>query len=252
MTGDIAKDTRSTTRDLDAKRPLWLTLFGLMIIVLFGYGLYMAIFASPPDVNQGELIRIMYAHVSVAWVCFLAVFIAAFFGALYLWRGRRSDDVVSAAAAELALFFAALTILGGMIYARPTFNIWWTWDAKLTATALLFFLLVGYVIVRGLIDDPERRGRVAAVVAIIAMADVPIIYFAAEWWRTLHPPLSIRLDGAGVSMDARMLQVLLYNVMVGALIFIYLMIERVRIGRLEAQLEAYEDEQALRGEVVHA
>lgn len=239
-------------REPGLERPRWLSGFGLVILLLFGYGLYRALVASPPDVNQGELIRIMYAHVSVAWVCFLAVFIAAVFGALYLWRGRKMDDVISAASAELALFFAALTIIGGMIYARPTFNIWWTWDAKLTATALLFFLLVGYFIVRGLIDDPERRGRVAAVVAIIAMADVPIIYFAADWWRTLHPPLTIRLDGAGVSMDPTMLFVLLYNVFVGALIFTYLMIERIRIGRLEARLEAREDDRALRGEVVRA
>lgn len=237
---------------LNPKRPLWLSAFGLLILGLFGYGFYMAIFASPPDVNQGELIRIMYAHVSVAWVCFLAVLIAAVFGALYLWRGRKIDDVVSAASAELALFFAALTIVGGMIYARPTFNIWWTWDAKLTATALLFFLLVGYFIVRGLIEDPERRARVAAVIAIITLADVPIIYFAADWWRTLHPPLTVRLDGAGIEMDPRMLFVLLYNVLVGALIFTYLMIERVRIGRLEARLETREDDKALRGEVVHA
>jgi heme exporter protein C len=233
------------------KRPLWLNLFGLIIIGLFGYGLYMAFFASPPDVNQGQLIRIMYAHVSVAWVCFLAVFLAAVFGALYLWRGRKIHDVVSAASAELALFFAGLTILGGMIYSRPTLNVWWAWDAKLTATALLFFLLVGYFIVRGLIDDPERRGRIAAVIAIITLADVPIIYFAAEWWRTLHPPLSIRLDGGGVSMDARMLQVLLYFVFTTALIFSYLMIERIRIGHLEAKLEKLEDDKALTGEVVH-
>ncbi|MDQ3398591.1 MAG: cytochrome c biogenesis protein CcsA [Deinococcota bacterium] len=232
------------------KRPLWLNVFGLMVLGLFGYGFYMAIFASPPDVNQGELIRIMYAHVAVAWVCFLAVFISAAFGLLYLWRGRKIHDVIAVASAELALFFAALIIINGMIWSRPTFNTWWTWDAKLTATAVLFLLLAGYVIVRGLIDDPERRGRVAAVIMLITAADVPIIYFAADWWRTLHPPLTIRLDGAGVSMDSRMLFVLLFNVGVGALIFTYLMLERIRIGRLEARLEKTEDDRALSGEVV--
>jgi heme exporter protein C len=234
------------------RRPRWLNVFGLIIVALFGYGMYMAFFASPPDHQQGELIRIMYAHVSVAWICFLAVFLAALFGSLYLWRGKRQHDLMAVTSAEMALFFSALTILGGMIYARPTFNVWWTWDAKLTSTALLFLLLVGYFIVRGLIEDPDRRARVSAVVAIIALADVPIIYFAAEWWRTLHPPLSIRVDGAGVTIDERMLFVLLYNVFVAALVLSYFMIERYRIGRLELALAEQEERTlAVKGEAVH-
>ena len=159
-------------------RPLWLNAFGLLLFGLFGYGAYLALVASPPDVQQGELIRIMYAHVAVAWICFVAVAMSALFGALYLWRGRRMDDVIAVASAEMGLFFGGLTLIGGMTYSRPTLNTFWTWDAKLTATALLFFLLVGYFIVRGLIEDPDRRARVSAVVGIIALADVPIIYFA--------------------------------------------------------------------------
>jgi heme exporter protein C len=95
------------------RQPLWLRLSGLTALALFGVGLYLALFASPADVNQGDLIRIMYAHVSVAWISFLAVFLTALFGCLFLWRGKRAHDVWAVANAELALVFAALTLLAG-------------------------------------------------------------------------------------------------------------------------------------------
>jgi heme exporter protein C len=223
------------------RQPLWLRVLGLVALGAFGVGLYLALFASPADVNQGELIRIMYAHVSVAWISFLAVFLTALFGCMFLWRGRRSHDVWAVANAELALVFAALTLLGGMTYSRPTLNTWWTWDAKLTLTALMFALLVGYFIVRGLIDDPERRGRVSAVVSIIVLASLPFNYLAAEWFRTLHPAKSLALDGSGVTMDPSMLRVLLINVGAAVLLYLYFMLERVRIGRLEAGLHEAQD-----------
>ncbi|MEM7735717.1 MAG: cytochrome c biogenesis protein CcsA [Deinococcota bacterium] len=219
------------------ERPTWLNALAGVSLALFAIGLYMALVTSPPDVQQGQLIRIMYAHVSVAWICFLAIFICAIFGCLYLWRGNRTHDVIACASAELACFYAGLTLVGGMTYSRPTLNTWWAWDAKLTATALLFVLLVGYFIVRGILDDPQRRGRVSAVISLIILADVPIIYFASEWWRTLHPSKAINLDGSGITMDPSMLQTLLVNVGIAALIYGLLMVERVRIGKLEVRLE---------------
>ncbi len=223
------------------RQPRWLKLLGLVALALFSTGLFLALFASPADVNQGELIRIMYAHVSVAWISFLAVSLTALFGSVFLWRGERVYDVWAVANAELALVFAALTLLGGMTYSRPTLNTWWTWDAKLTLTALMFALLVGYFIVRGLIDDPERRGRVSAVVSIIVLASLPFNYLASEWFRTLHPAKSLNLDGSGVTMDGSMVQVLLVNVAAAALLYLYFMLERVRLGRLEAGLSEAQD-----------
>lgn len=235
------------------RQPLWLRLLGLVALGAFGGGLYLALFASPADVNQGNLIRIMYAHVSVAWISFLAVFLTALFGCIFLWRGKRSHDVWAVANAELALVFAALTLLGGMTYSRPTLNTWWTWDAKLTLTALMFALLVGYFIVRGLIDDPERRGRVSAVVSIIVLASLPFNYLAAEWFRTLHPAKSLALDGSGVTMDPSMLRVLLINVGAAALLYLYFMLERVRVGRLEVGLSETQDARSagVPQEVIH-
>ncbi|MEX2535320.1 MAG: cytochrome c biogenesis protein CcsA [Trueperaceae bacterium] len=220
------------------RRPGWLNALGLVTLALFALGAYLALVRSPPDVNQGDLIRIMYAHVSAAWVCFLAVILAAIFGMLYLWRGRSIDDVRAVAHAESALLFAGLTIIGGMTYSRPTLNTFWTWDAKLTLTALLFALLVGYFVVRGLVDDSERRGRVSAVVSIIVLASLPFNWMAAEWFRTLHPAKSFDVSAAGVTDMAEPIfrWILLFNVLVAGLVYTWFVLERTRLGRLEANI----------------
>jgi heme exporter protein C len=219
------------------ERPLWMKLWAGAIAVLLLVGAYLGLVWSPQDVNQGNLIRIMYAHVSVAWIGFVAVGITAIFSMLFLWRGKRRHDVVAVASAELALLFSSLTIIGGMTYSRPTLNTFWTWDAKLTLTALMVALLVGYFIVRALVDDPVRRGRVSAVVAIVVAASLPFNYLAAEWFRTLHPSRAIALDGSGVTMAPEMLLTLLFNTVVMGLVYAWFMTDRVRIGALEAALE---------------
>jgi heme exporter protein C len=228
----------TTKTELRTDRPAWAKAWALVIAVLFAVGAYLGLAWSPPDVNQGDLIRIMYAHVSIAWIGFVAVGLTALFASLYLWRGRRMDDVRAVASAEMALLFSSLTIIGGMTYSRPTLNTFWTWDAKLTLTALMVALLVGYFIVRALVDDPVRRGRVSAVVAIVVAASLPFNYLAAEWFRTLHPSRAIALDGSGVTMAPEMLMTLLFNTLVAGLVYAWFMVDRVRLGRLEARLEA--------------
>ena len=220
-----------------ARRPTWLNALAGIAVLSALVGAWAGLRLSPPDVNQGELIRVMYAHVSVAWVSFLAVGVAAFAGIAFLWRGARRFDALSVAAAETALLFGALTIVGGMTYSKPTLNTFWTWDAKLTLTALMVTLLAGVFIVRGLIDEPQRRGRVSAVILIVVLASLPLNYLAAEWFRTLHPAKSIDLTGGGVTMDPTMLTVLLVNVGAAALTFAWLLAERMRISLREHDLE---------------
>lgn len=231
-------------------RPLWLSLFGGLTLLLFGVALYLGLVLSPPDVNQGQLFRITYAHVSVVWVGFVAVVMMAVFGMLYLWRAKPLDDVWALASAEMALLYFALAIVGGMTYSKPTIGAFWAWDAKLTLTALAFALLVGYFVVRGLIDDPERKGRVSAIVSIIVLASLPFNWMAAKWFRTIHPGKSFDISGSGVSdtMAPVFRWILLYNVLVAALIFIYFLFERVRIGRAEAERAGGREPQG--GEVV--
>lgn len=221
------------------RQPAWLKAFGLITLVLFAVGVFLALIVSPPDVNQGDLIRVMYAHVSVVWIGFLAVVMTAIFGMLYLWRSKPIDDVWAVASAEMALIYFGLAIVGGMTYSKPTLGVFWDWDAKLTLTALAFALLVGYFIVRGLIDDSQQKARVSAVVSIVVLASLPFNWMAAEWFRTIHPSKSFDVSGGGVSdtMAPIFRWILLFNVLVAGLIFVYFLLERVRIGRGELRLE---------------
>jgi heme exporter protein C len=232
------------------KRPTWLTAFGALTLLLFGVALYLGLVVSPAEATQGQLFRITYAHVSVVWVGFVAVIMMAVFGMLYLWRSRPMDDVWAVASAEMALIYFALAIVGGMTYSRPTIGVFWDWDAKLTLTALAFALLVGYFVVRGLIDDPVRKGRVSAVVSIIVLASLPFNWMAATWFRTIHPSKSLNVTSAGVSdtMAPIFRWILMFNVVVAALIFIYFLFERVRIGR--AELRTQDETPGARGEVI--
>ena len=227
------------TYTLLKRRPRWLSAFGAVTFALFAVAAVLALVTSPPDVNQGDLIRVMYAHVSVVWIGFLAVVMAAVFGMLYLWRSKPAHDVWAVASAEMALLYFGLAIIGGMTYSKPTLGVFWSWDAKLTLTALAFALLAGYFIVRGLVDEPQRRARLSAVVLIVVLASLPFNWMAAEWFRTIHPSKSFDVSGSGVqsTMAPVFRWTLLFNVLVAALIFVYFLLERVRTGRLETKLE---------------
>lgn len=235
------------------KQPMWLSIYGFVVLVLFLLGMYLGLVVSPPDASMGELIRMIYAHVAVAWVGFLAVALAALHSMLFLWKGNYKDDIRAVAHSEIALVFAALTIASGMTWSKPTLGVFWDWDAKLTLTALLTSLLVGYFIVRGLIDDPERRGRISAVVMIIVMASLPFNYMAAKWFRTLHPAKSYNVDANGLSstMSPIFVKILVFNVVVAALIYIYFFIQRNRIGQQEAENFEKETELDIKGDFIH-
>ena len=223
------------------KRPQWLNGLGFLALGSFTLGAYLGLVQSPAESTQGELFRITYAHVSVVWIGFMAVAITAVFSMLYLWRGKASDDAWALASAEASLLYFGLTVIGGMTYSRPTLGVFWDWDARLTLTALAFALLVGYFVVRGLIDDPQQRGRVSAIVALIVFVSLPFNYMATKWFRTLHPSKSINVSAEGVSstMNPVFLNVLLINVAAAGLIFLFFLFERARLAKLErAALDA--------------
>lgn len=131
--------------------------------------------------------RIFYFHVPSWWVGFLAFAVAAATAVLYLATGKERWDVIELSSVEIGLTFTTIGLLTGSIWARPTWNTWWTWDPRLTTAAIGWLTYVGYLMLRGAIDNPRRRARFGAVFGVIAFISVPINFMAIRWWRTIHP-----------------------------------------------------------------
>lgn len=218
------------------------SVLGAATLIAFLTGLYFA-FASPNDVNQGSLVRIMYLHVPTAWLSYLAYGGTFLFGLGYLVTRRRNLDRLAASSAEIGLLFTALTLFGGSLWARPTWGTYWTWDPRLTTTALSLVIYGGYFIVRGLIDDPDRRARVAAVIGVAGTLYIPVNYMSVYWWRSIHQTPTLKLLGpVSFSADPRMGYALLVMTVAFSLLYFYLL--RVRAG-LAARVEAREERQFL-------
>jgi heme exporter protein C len=188
--------------------------------------------ASPPDAFQGEYVRIMYAHVPNAWVAYLAFAVTFVGSVMYLWKRRPGYDHVAQSATELGVLFTGLALVTGSIWGRPVWGTWWTWDARLVTTAILFLLYSSALLVRGLTDDPHRGARLAAVVAIIGFLDIPLIHYSVVWFRTLHQPASIAPGSMKIAPP--MLVALMLSLLAFTVLFTYLLWLRLRVARVEA------------------
>jgi len=200
-------------------------------------GFFMAM-TAPPDQSQGFVARIFHVHVPTAWMAYLASFTALGYSVAYLVRRKSHHDRVAAAAVEVGLIFMALTLLTGMLWARPTWGVYWDWEPRLTTTAILFAIYVGYILVRGAIEDPELRAKAAAGVAILGSINVPISYMSVRWWRSLHQTQSIDLATGRVNVEAAILIPMLVNLAAFTLLFIGL----VRLRSIIAARQAAKEE----------
>jgi heme exporter protein C len=211
---------------------------------------WMALVVSPPDVNQKDAVRLLYLHVPTAWLAmYLSFGVTTLASVLYLWKRTRSRfwDLVAGASAEIGVLFIALTLAIGSIWGRTTWGVWWTWDARLTTTAVLLVLYLGYLAVRRIPAEPLVRSRRAAIVAIAAFVDVPIVHQSVEWWRTLHQPASILDDRVLLDPQIRgsMGWTLLLSVISFTLLYAWLLIHRFRLAWAEEQAEDRRLEEAL-------
>lgn len=210
--------------------------FGVSAGLCILAGLYMGLVTSPPDYYQGEVVRIMYLHVPLAKVSLLA-YTTLFSASLwYLWKRDPLVDNLAQASAGVAAFFTLGALVTGSIWAKPTWNTWWTWDARLTSFAVLFLLLIGYLMLRRFIEDPHQEARLSAILAIVGFVDLPIVYFSVEWWRTLHQPLSVSIRG--ISFSPEMLTPLLVMLVGFNLLFVYMLFIRTQLLYLQHLLEA--------------
>jgi len=188
---------------------------------------------SPADAVQGELVRIMYVHVPAAWLAYLAFAVTLVASIGYLFTRNLAWDRVAASSAEIGVYFTGLAIALGMIWARPTWGVWWTWDARLTLTAIMFFVYIGYLALRKTTDDPRTRAGRAAVLGIVGAVQIPLVHFSVVWWRTLHQPASIlRPDGPAIQ-DPLMRWALLAGVAAFTVIYLSLMVKRIELHKLD-------------------
>ncbi|MBV6631709.1 MAG: heme ABC transporter permease [Alphaproteobacteria bacterium] len=174
-------------------------IFGLGALGLIGVGLYLSLFASPPDYQQGDTVRIMYVHVPAAWWAmgiYSSMAMAAIAG--YVWRHPLAD-LYMRAAAPVGAAFTALCLITGAIWGQPIWGVWWVWDARLTSVLILFFLYLGFVGLVDAFDQPQRGDSAGRILVLLGSINLPIIKFSVDWWNTLHQPASItRLDSPAI------------------------------------------------------
>lgn len=231
-TADPAAPVRATPRAVFGR--------GLPVVAALTVAVALtAAVVSPPDRLQGELVRLMYVHVPAAWTAFLAYGVTLVAGLVWLWRRGAVWDRLAAASAEAGVFFTGLAIALGAIWGRPTWGVWWTWDARLVTTALLFFVYLGYLALRRAVDDPVARARRSAVFGVVAFAMVPLVHFSVLWWRTLHQPPSL-LRPAAPAIGGAMLAALLLSVLAFTVLFALVVRTRMRLTAAEEALDAAE------------
>jgi heme exporter protein C len=193
---------------------------------------WLGLWVTPPDKVQGNLVRLVYLHPPVAWVAlYLAFGLAALSSLLYLWRRTRSLfwDRLAAASVEVGVVFTALTLVTGTLWGRPTWGVWWTWDARLTSTALLLVLFLGYLALRRVPAEPDVRAKRCAVAALVAFVDVPIVHFSVVWWQTLHQGATVLNANLTPTIHGSMAWTLLLGFVAMTLLFTWMVALRYRI-----------------------
>jgi heme exporter protein C len=199
-------------------------------MILLATSGWLIFFVAPREVTMGDVQRIVYLHVSVAW-CGLAGCIAmGVTGGIYLAQRKPHWDYWSQACAELGWLGTTLTLVTGSLWAHEAWNTWWTWEPRLTSSLILWLVFAGYFIIRSGIDDPDRRARIAAVLAMMALADVPMVIMATRWFRGIHP--------VSPDMDGRMRLALLVSAASCTALFVGMARFRRRQLELAARVES--------------
>jgi len=206
---------------------VWLIAFGL--------------FVSAEDVVQGSTVRIMYVHVPSIWVAYMAFVLTAVVSAIYLSGKNRSLawDRVAGASAEIGVLFVAISLITGSLWGRLTWGTYWVWDARLTSTAFLFITYIGYLAVRGLGGTFRQRARRSAVLALLAVLEIPLVHFSVVIWRSLHQESSVANSGTDVELDGLMLFTLFLGIVAFTMLFIWMALHRQRGLALQDAVAAH-------------
>ena len=224
----------TTTRDTFGIVLTALTLIAMMLSI------YLVFMYVPTEVTMGEVQKIFYFHVPSAWLAFFAFFLVFVFSIIYLLRRNKRWDTLAASSAEIGVLFCTLVLVTGPIWAKPVWGVWWTWDARLTLTLVLWLIYVAYIMLRHYMSDPERRATFSAVLGIIGFIDVPMVYFSIRWWRTQHPQPVVS-GGEGSGIEGPMLMTLMVCLATFTLLFFTILRYRLRLQALRDELDELQD-----------
>ncbi len=225
---------------MHTNRNLWLAVRAVAALWMAAAS-YAIFFVAPDERTMHEIQRIFYIHVASAWTAGMAYLLVAVAGVLYLAKRQPRYDWLGVAAAEAGLAFTTVVLITGPIWAKPVWGIWWTWDARLTTTFVLWLMYVAYLLIRNLVEEPQRKAVLAAVYGIFAFADVPVVYMSIRWWRTQHPAAVIG-GGQGSGLDPTMKAVLFFTWGATMMLFAILVRMRYRLEALRYEVELLRQE----------
>ena len=205
---------------------------GVMMLV----DLYFIFMVAPTDSVLGHVQRVFYFHVPIAIMSFLAFFVVFIGSLMYLIKRTPKWDAIAHASAEVGVVFVTLALLTGIIWARPIWNTWWTWEPRLTTTMILWLIYVAYLMVRSYAPSQSKGAIYAAVVGIIGFIDVPIVYYSVVWWRSIHPSPVVGPFAQSDALDGTMALILLYSFITFLFFFAYMVVERMELRNTEEAL----------------
>jgi heme exporter protein C len=221
-------------------KPRILSILDAVTVILLVAATSLVFLYAPTEAVMGDVQRVFYFHVAAGWVGMLSFFVAAFAGVYYLVTNQRKWDIVGLSAVEIGIAFIFINIVTGSIWARPIWNTWWTWDPRLTTATIMELIYAAYMMLRQGIEDPDRRARFGAVYAIVGVLSVPLTFFSARLFRTIHPiVIGSNQPGAEGTFDMtpKMLQTFMFSLFTFTFVFADLLWHRIRLGRLADRVE---------------
>lgn len=203
--------------------------FAAIVVVALGIHAYLSLVSTPKDAEQGDAVRLLYLHVPAAWLAYVSFAVTTLCSILFIVPKTRSNtyDILAGASAKAGIIFCSLTLALGALWAKPTWGAYWAWDARVTTTAILLFLYIGYVAVRSLGTDVKSKKR-NAYVALFAFIDVPIVHFSVSWWKTLHQEGTVFNQAEEAKIGGSQALALVIGVIAFTLLFIYMLDRQFR------------------------
>lgn len=215
-------------------------LAAVAILLVLASG-YTSFFVAPTERTMGDIQRIFYFHVGSAWAGMDAFLVCFICNLLYVWKRRAQYDWLAVSSAEVGLVLTTVVLITGPIWAKPVWGIWWTWDARLTSTFVLWLLYVSYLLLRTLVEEPDRRALLSSLFGIFAFLDVPLVFGAIRWWRTQHPSPVI-MGGPNSGLDPEMKKVFFFAVFAMHVFAAFLIVERYILEKMKNEVDVLQRE----------